>query len=109
MYEHAIVDGIHFYDIGIGGDGLRGPTRGEPDYVREFLADASAVQFTRNPQGLRDALVLVGAAPGGSRLSTDEAHEAAHMLFAAGVQNLFATHPPMEKRIARLDAMVGRM
>lgn len=40
MYEHAMVDGIHFYDIGIGGDGLRGAMSGEPDYVREFLADA---------------------------------------------------------------------
>lgn len=42
MYEHALVDGIHFYDIGIGGDGLRGTTFGEPDYTREFLAHADA-------------------------------------------------------------------
>jgi Zn-dependent protease with chaperone function len=70
---------------------------------REFLADASAVQFTRNPQGLRDALVLVGAVPVGSRLVTDEAHQTAHMLFAAGVQSLFATHPPLTERIRRLD------
>ncbi|MCU0963202.1 MAG: PEP-CTERM sorting domain-containing protein, partial [Pirellulaceae bacterium] len=44
MYEHAIVEGIHFYDIGIGGDGLRGATYGEPDYTREFLAHTDALE-----------------------------------------------------------------
>jgi hypothetical protein len=45
MYEHAIVDGIHFYDIGIGGDGLRGTTYGEPDYTRAFLAHTDALEI----------------------------------------------------------------
>ena len=45
MYEHAIVDGIHFYDIGIGGDGLRGTTYGAPDYVRDFLRRPTAPEL----------------------------------------------------------------
>ena len=70
---------------------------------REFLADASAVQFTRDPQGLRDALVKVGAAEGGSRLGSSETDEVAHMLFASGLAGMFATHPPLEARIRALD------
>ena len=42
MYEHAVVDGIHFYDVGIGGDGLRGIDYGAQGYTREFLAQADA-------------------------------------------------------------------
>jgi hypothetical protein len=42
MYEHAIVDGVHFYDVGIGGDGLRGFDFGSDGSTREFLAQADA-------------------------------------------------------------------
>lgn len=68
---------------------------------REFLADASAVQFTRNPQGLAEALKLIGAA--GSRLSNPNTSEVSHMLFASGLDSMFATHPPLASRIRRLD------
>jgi len=74
---------------------------------REYLADASAVQFTRNPGGLAGALKRIGARVGGSRLNAANAAEASHMYFAAGVweglTNLTATHPPLENRIRRLD------
>jgi Zn-dependent protease with chaperone function len=70
---------------------------------REFLADASAVQFTRDPQGLRDALVKVGAGAGDSRLEIAETDEVAHMLFASGLDGMFATHPPLTERIRALD------
>jgi Zn-dependent protease with chaperone function len=68
---------------------------------REYLADASAVQFTRNPQGLAQALKLIGAA--GSSLTSPNTSEVSHMLFASGLNSLFATHPPIEKRIQLLD------
>lgn len=68
---------------------------------REFLADASAVQFTRNPLGLANALKLIGAA--GSRLSSPNTSEVSHMLFASGMESMFATHPPISIRIRRLD------
>jgi Zn-dependent protease with chaperone function len=68
---------------------------------REFLADASAVQFTRNPLGLANALKLIGAA--GSRLGSPNTSEVSHMLFASGLESMFATHPPIVSRIRRLD------
>jgi Zn-dependent protease with chaperone function len=70
---------------------------------RERLADASGVQFTRNPQGLKGALVKIAALPEGSRLVAVEAEQAAHMLFAEGLSRVFATHPPILERIRELD------
>jgi Zn-dependent protease with chaperone function len=70
---------------------------------RERLADASAVQFTRNPAGLSGALLKIAGVSSGSRLVTPEAEEVAHMLFAAGLPRLFATHPPLEERLKELN------
>jgi Zn-dependent protease with chaperone function len=70
---------------------------------RESLADASAIQFTRNPEGLRGALVKIGAIGVGSRFSDTDAEEVAHLLFAEGVQRAFATHPPLVERIRQID------
>ncbi|HSD75632.1 MAG TPA: M48 family metallopeptidase [Steroidobacteraceae bacterium] len=70
---------------------------------REVLADSSAVQFTREPQGLKGALVKIGGFDQGSRMHEVGAEEVAHMLFAAGMQRLFATHPPLIERIKALD------
>jgi Zn-dependent protease with chaperone function len=70
---------------------------------REFLADASAVQFTRNPEGIAGALRRIGAAVFGSKLVSPRAAEASHMFFAEGLSSIFATHPPLGERIRRLD------
>jgi Zn-dependent protease with chaperone function len=74
---------------------------------REYLADASAVQFTRNPEGLGGALKKIGALTSGSRVTSPRATEASHLFFAEGVGhawlNLLATHPPLMERIRRLD------
>ncbi len=70
---------------------------------REGLADASAVQFTREPEGLKGALVKIGGLDLGSRLQTVRVDEVAHMLFAPGMSRLFATHPPLIERIRALD------
>ena len=71
---------------------------------REFLADAAAVQFTRNPEGLSGALNKI--AEHGSALATAHAPEAAHFFFANGLggftAGLLSTHPPIEERIRRL-------
>ncbi len=72
---------------------------------REFLADAAAVQFTRNPQGIASALYKIGRYSG--RISSPEAAEAAHLFFVNGLSEpwfgWFSTHPPLEKRIAAID------
>jgi Zn-dependent protease with chaperone function len=70
---------------------------------RESLADASAVQFTRDPHGLRGALVKIGASNAGSRVGNPEVEEVAHMLFAPGMHRLFATHPPLLERLKAID------
>lgn len=70
---------------------------------RERLADASAVQFTRNPPGLAGALKKIGGLPAGSRLKQAEAEEVSHMLFAEGLSGLFDTHPPLVERIRALE------
>ena len=74
---------------------------------REYLADASAVQFTRNPGGIAGALKRIGATVFGSKIEHPNAAEASHMYFGQGVQagltGLMATHPPLDKRIFALD------
>jgi len=72
---------------------------------REYLADASAVQFTRQPLGIGGALKKIGALVEGSQLQSSEKEEVAHMLFGDGVgySDLFATHPPLELRIKAID------
>ena len=73
---------------------------------REFLADASAVQFTRQPCGLAGALKKIGGLQAGARLEDRAgAEEIGHMLFAQGMglSGWLATHPPLVERIRRLD------
>jgi Zn-dependent protease with chaperone function len=74
---------------------------------REYLADASAVQFTRNPDGIAGALKKIGGLQEGSRINDPAAGEVAHMFFASalggGLGGLLATHPPLRDRILRLD------
>jgi Zn-dependent protease with chaperone function len=71
---------------------------------REYLADSSAVQFTRNSAGIANALKKIGGWKGGSQIRSLEAEEASHMFFANGlVSNLFATHPPLLERVKRIE------
>jgi Zn-dependent protease with chaperone function len=74
---------------------------------REYLADASAVQFTRNPDGISGALKKIGGLSEGSHVKNPRAEEVGHMFFANafshGITGLLATHPPLEDRIRRLD------
>ncbi|MEW8506139.1 MAG: M48 family metallopeptidase [Candidatus Thiodiazotropha sp.] len=70
---------------------------------REYLADASAVQFTRNPQGIAGALKKIAVHSQGATLAKDS-EEIAHMLFGEGASAaLFATHPPIVERIQRIE------
>lgn len=70
---------------------------------REYLADASAVQFTRDPSSIAGALKKIAAYSHSSYLKGD-AEEVSHMLFGSGYrQFMFATHPPLEKRIERIE------
>jgi Zn-dependent protease with chaperone function len=70
---------------------------------REYFSDASAVQFTRNPQGIAGALKKIGGFKSGSRIRSPNAGEICHMFFGKGIRTLFATHPPLTKRVRRLE------
>ncbi len=75
---------------------------------REFLADASSVQFTRNPGGITGALKKIGGlGETGSRISHAHAEELSHMFFGNGVSEpfigLLETHPPLAQRIRVFD------
>ena len=72
---------------------------------REYLADASAVQFTRQSDGIANALKKIGGFSQGSLIKEADPEEVSHMLFGAGSKlfGLFATHPPLVDRIQALD------
>jgi len=74
---------------------------------REFLADASSVQFTRNPAGLSGALQKIGGYGFGSWLISAHAPDAGHLFFGNGIPrsafHALSTHPPLEDRIRAID------
>jgi Zn-dependent protease with chaperone function len=73
---------------------------------REFLADAAAVQFTRNPEALADVLKLIAAHERGAEVESNAAQLASHLFFAQGTcgfANLLRSHPTLEERIVRLQ------
>jgi len=70
---------------------------------REYLADAAAVQYTRNPRGIGMALAKIGGLS--AKVENAHAEEASHMMFADGMSRLsgaLATHPPIQERIERV-------
>ncbi len=73
---------------------------------REYLADAAAVQYTRNPDGIAGALDKIGRTKKGGKIEDGHAMEFSHMFFAnsfhTALDKLFATHPPLEKRISAI-------
>lgn len=74
---------------------------------REYLADASAVQFTRNPDGIAGALKRIGGDAAGSIIENPSGVQLSHALFSQGIKTwlggLYATHPPLSKRILAIQ------
>jgi Zn-dependent protease with chaperone function len=72
---------------------------------REYLADASAVQVTRQTLGIGGALKKIAVLDAGARLTEKGGEEISHMLFGDGVgySRFFATHPPLVERIQRIE------
>ena len=93
--------------IGFAGTFFGGLIKAAVSRQREYLADASAVQFTRTPDGITGALKRIGGLEFGSKVENPGAPEVSHAFFAQGVsgfmQALSATHPPLAKRILRID------
>ena len=99
--------GLALMVIGYGGTFFGNMIKAAVSRQREFLADASAVQFTRNPGGISGALKKIGGYVSGSKLESVNAAEFSHMYFSQGVSTAFnalmATHPPLEQRIKRIE------
>lgn len=103
-----LVLGIGLLVIGYAGTFFGKLIKAAVSRQREFLADASAVQYTRNPDGIGSALKKLGGYSAGSHLQMANAAEFSHMFFGeALIPSLFAkamaTHPPLDERIKRID------
>jgi Zn-dependent protease with chaperone function len=93
--------------LGFVGQFFAGLIKAAVSRQREWLADASSVQFTRQTTGLAGALKKIAGLPAGSQLAdTHSERQISHMLFGEGrrsISSLYATHPPLPERIAALD------
>ena len=102
-----VVGGIALMALGFLGTLFGNLIKASVSRQREFLADASAVQFTRNPAGIAGALKKIGGFEAGSHIESPAAPESSHLFFgqalSSGLNSLFATHPPLAQRIKILD------
>ena len=92
--------------VGLGGVFFARVIQASVSRQREYLADASAVQFTRNPLGFASALRKVAGLSGAQREASSAELEAQHMFFAGSagfLESLFSSHPPIDERIRRVD------
>jgi Zn-dependent protease with chaperone function len=103
-----LIGGLGLFLIGLIGEVFGKLVKAAVSRQREFLADASAVQFTRNPQGIAGALKKIGGYSEGAAVRANSAEEASHFFFGDIHKHLFAhsvmaTHPPLSERIKRVD------
>ena len=101
-----ILTGVVVLLIGSGGILFAKVIQAAVSREREYLADASAVQFTRNPLGLGSALKKIAGFSGARREASEAELEAQHLFFASSggfLESLFSTHPPINERIRRID------
>ncbi len=99
--------GIGLMVIGYAGTFFGNVIKAAVSRQREFLADASAVQFTRDSSGISGALKKIGGYSAGSQLQHPNAAEFSHLYFGQGIKagfsSLMATHPPLATRIQRIE------
>lgn len=99
--------GIGLMVIGYAGTFFGNLIKAAVSRQREYLADASAVQYTRNPDGIAGALKRIGGSSAGSVIENPNGSEISHAFFSQGIKSyltgLFATHPPLDSRIRKID------
>ena len=98
--------GLVVYILGLGGVFFARIIQASVSRQHEYLADASAVQFTRNPDGLAGALKKIAGLKGGKRPSTTSDLESQHLFFSSTggfMESLLSSHPPILERILRLQ------
>jgi len=103
----AAILGLGLVIIGYAGTFFGNLIKAAVSRQREYLADASAVQFTRNPDGIAGALKRIGGDATGSIIENPAGVQISHALFSAGIKtwlgSLYATHPPLAKRIYNIQ------
>ena len=103
----AAILGLGLVVIGYAGTFFGNLIKAAVSRQREYLADASAVQFTRNPEGIAGALKRIGGDATGSTIENPSGVQISHALFGEGIKtwlgSLYATHPPLEKRILSIQ------
>lgn len=98
--------GLGFMIIGYSGTFFGKLIKAAISRQREFLADATAVQYTRNPEGIAGALKKIGGSPMGSTVTHPNAAQISHLFFGEGLHghfSWFSTHPPLEQRIHAIE------
>ncbi len=106
MPGQILAVGLALWIIGWLGGLFAGFIKAAISRQKEYLADASAVQFTRNPKGVADALKVIGGHVPGSSVVASRANELSHIFFgqiADSLWQVFATHPPLADRIRRVQ------
>jgi Zn-dependent protease with chaperone function len=98
-----VLIGFGLVAIGLIGGFFGSLIRAAVSRQREFLADASAVQFTRNPEGIAGALKRIGGFSSSSNVMVPGAKDFSHMFFGSAMSSMFATHPPLPLRIRRIE------
>lgn len=100
-----IVAGVAVWAVGSVGSFFARMLQAGISRQREYLADAAAVQFTRDPEGISGALKKIGGFSKHGAISAASASEARHMFFAGSgwMNSVLATHPPLDKRIRAIE------
>ena len=103
----VLLVGLGLLAIGLLGQLFANIIRAAVSRQREFLADASAVQYTRNPGGIAGALKKIGSRVG-ARVSNSKAVEGSHLFFGnifdgSFLSGIFNSHPDLTERIRRID------
>ena len=99
------IGGLVIFLLGLGGVLFARIIQASVSRQREYLADASAVQFTRNPEGLAGALKKIAGLKGGQREASTTELESQHLFFSSTggfMEFIFSSHPPIGDRIRRL-------
>lgn len=99
------IGGLVIFLLGLGGVLFARIIQASVSRQREYLADASAVQFTRNPEGLAGALKKIAGLKGGQREASTSELETQHLFFSSTggfMEFIFSSHPPIGDRIRRL-------
>ncbi len=98
--------GLALWVIGLAGEITAGFIKAAISRQKEYLADASAVQYTRDPGGISDALKVIGGYVPGTLVHAARATEMSHIFFGQvehRIWSFFSTHPPLAQRIRRID------